>query len=313
MARERKKPVAAVDLAKPTKTSTGSPEETTADTPEKSPDGKPGKATSASASEKAFGLDIDIERLVDEHEEEVSEGGKTTRRQGIYLLPNLFTTGALFAGFYAIIASMRADFEAAAIAIFFAMLFDGLDGRIARLTNTSSKFGEEYDSLSDMVSFGVAPALVAYSWGLSELGKFGWSVAFIYSACAALRLARFNTQIGVADKAWFTGLASPAAAATVAALVWVCNDSGWVGAELPLEVAALAAVLIALVGILMIANVPYYSFKTLDHHGRVPFAVIIAIVLIFSLVTLDPPRVLLCAALIYAASGPLMLLRRSKA
>lgn len=297
MARERKKPVAAVDISER--------KEATKESPEQTP--------STGTPEKTFGLDIDIERLVDEHEEEVSEDGKTTRRQGIYLLPNLFTTGALFAGFYAIIAGMRGDYEAAAIAIFFAMLFDGLDGRIARLTNTSSKFGEEYDSLSDMVSFGVAPALVAYSWGLSELGKFGWSVAFIYSACAALRLARFNTQIGVADKAWFTGLASPAAAATVAALVWVCNDSGWVGAELPSEVAALAAVMIALIGILMIANVPYYSFKTLDHHGRVPFAVIIAIVLIFSLVTLDPPRVLLCAALLYAASGPLMLLRRKKA
>jgi CDP-diacylglycerol--serine O-phosphatidyltransferase len=266
----------------------------------------------SASAERSFGLDIDIERLVDEHEEEVSEDGKTTRRQGIYLLPNLFTTGALFAGFYAIIAGMRGDFEAASIAIFFAMLFDGLDGRIARLTNTSSKFGAEYDSLSDMVSFGVAPALVVYSWGLSELGKFGWSVAFIYAACAALRLARFNTQIEVADKAWFTGLASPAAAATIAALVWVCNDSGLTGAELPVEVAAVGAVLTALIGILMIANVPYYSFKTIDAHGRVPFAVIILIVLIFSLVTVDPPRVLLGAALIYAASGPLMLLRRGR-
>ncbi len=265
------------------------------------------KAAPEANLDKTFGLDI--ERLVDEHEEEVSEGGKTTRRQGIYLLPNLFTTGALFAGFYAIIASMRGDFEAAAIAIFFAMLFDGLDGRIARLTNASSKFGAEYDSLSDMVSFGVAPALVVYSWGLSELGKFGWSVAFIYAACAALRLARFNTQIEVADKAWFTGLASPPAAAAIAATVWVCNDSGLVGAAIPGEIAVLVAVLTALVGFLMIANVPYYSFKDLDQGGRVPFAVIIGIVMIFSLVTLDPPRVLLTAALLYAASGPLMLLR----
>lgn len=265
------------------------------------------KSAAESGSERSFGLDID--RLVDEHEEEVSEGGKTTRHQGIYLLPNLFTTGALFAGFYAIIAGMRSDFEAAAIAIFFAMLFDGLDGRIARLTNASSKFGAEYDSLSDMVSFGVAPALVVYSWGLSALGKFGWSVAFIYAACAALRLARFNTQIEVADKAWFTGLASPPAAAAIAATVWVCNDSGLVGAGLPTEIAVVAAVLTTLIGVLMIANVPYYSFKDLDKGGRVPFAVIIGIVFIFSLVTLDPPRVLLTAALLYAASGPLMLLR----
>ena len=267
---------------------------------------KPEKETN-----KASGLDIDIDMLVDEHEEEVSEGGKTVRRRGIFLLPNLFTTGALFAGFYAIIASMRGDFESAAIAIFFAMVFDGLDGRVARLTNTASKFGAEYDSLSDMVSFGVAPALVVYSWGLADLGKFGWSVAFIYVACAALRLARFNTQIEVADKAWFTGLASPAAAAGVAATVWVATDIGWVGADLPLQIAVLAAVLTAIIGILMIANVPYYSFKTIDMHGRVPFAVVILVVLIFGLVTVDPPRILLGAFLLYAVSGPLMLLRRT--
>lgn len=267
-------------------------------------------AEDSGAADKTFALDID--KLVDEHEEEVSEGGRTMRQRGIYLLPNLFTTGALFAGFYAIIAGMRGDFEAASIAIFFAMLFDGLDGRIARMTHTSSKFGAEYDSLSDMVSFGVAPALVVYSWGLSGLGKFGWSVAFIYAACAALRLARFNTQIDTADKAWFTGLASPAAAATIAALVWVFNDVGLAGADIPGEVAVLAAVLTAVIGILMIANVPYYSFKTIDPHGRVPFAVIILIVLAFSLVLMDPPRVLLAVALIYAASGPLMLLRHKQ-
>jgi CDP-diacylglycerol--serine O-phosphatidyltransferase len=271
------------------------------------------------SSGKSPGLDIDIdldlEKLVDEHEEEVSEGGKTVRRQGIFLLPNLFTTGALFAGFYAVIAGMRGNFEAASIAIFFAMVFDGLDGRVARLTNTASKFGAEYDSLSDMVSFGVAPALVVYSWGLSDLGKFGWAVAFIYVACAALRLARFNTQIEVADKAWFTGLASPAAAAGVAATVWVANDIGWIGANLPFEVAVMAAILTGITGILMIANVPYYSFKTIDMSGRVPFAVVIGMVLVFGLVTVDPPRILLGAFLLYAISGPLMLLRgaRSKA
>jgi CDP-diacylglycerol--serine O-phosphatidyltransferase len=264
------------------------------------------------ATEIPGGIEIDIDRLVDEHEEEVSEDGRTVRRRGIYLLPNLFTTGALFAGFYAIIAGMRADFEAAAIAIFFAMLFDGLDGRVARLTNTASKFGAEYDSLSDMVSFGVAPALVVYSWGLGELGKFGWSVSFIYAACAALRLARFNTQIEVADKAWFTGLSSPSAAAVIAATVWVCSDIGWVGAGLSTEVSAAVAVLTAVIGMLMIANVPYYSFKTIDEHRRVPFAMVILMVLVFSLVTVDPPRVLLAAGLLYAASGPLMLLRRNK-
>lgn len=249
---------------------------------------------------------LDIELLVDEHEEEVSEDGETVRRQGIFLLPNLFTTGALFAGFYAIIAGMRADFEAAALAIFCAMILDGLDGRVARLTNTASKFGEEYDSLSDMVSFGVAPALVVYSWGLGELGKFGWSVAFIYVACAALRLARFNTQIEVADKAWFTGLASPAAAAVIAATIWVCTDNGWVGKDLPAEIAILVAILTGTIGILMIVNIPFYSFKTIDMRGRVPFVAMILVVLIFGLVTLDPPRILLAAFSIYAFSGPVM-------
>lgn len=250
---------------------------------------------------------IDIDKLVEEHEEEVVVAdGHKERRKGIYLLPNLFTTGALFAGFYAIIAGLRADFESAAIAIFVAMVLDGLDGRIARITNTSSKFGEEYDSLSDMVSFGVAPALVVFSWGVGGLGKFGWSVSFIYVACAALRLARFNAQIEEADKAWFTGLASPSAAAAIAATVWVCQDIGWAGASLPYEVSVLVAVLTAVIGVLMIANIPYYSFKSIDVKGRVPFAAIIAIVLVFGLVTADPPRVLLLAALLYAASGPLM-------
>jgi CDP-diacylglycerol--serine O-phosphatidyltransferase len=247
-----------------------------------------------------------LDLLVDEHEEEVSENGRTVRHQGIYLLPNLFTTAALFAGFYAIIAGMRGDFESAAIAIFLAMVLDGLDGRLARLTNTSSKFGAEYDSLSDMVSFGVAPALVIFSWALGDLGKFGWSAAFIYVACAALRLARFNTQIDTADKNYFTGLASPAAAAIIASTVWVCNDLGWVGAALPHEVAMLVGALTAIVGFLMIANFRYYSFKGIDFRGRVPFVVMIAVVLIFGLITLDPPSILLACFLGYALSGPLM-------
>lgn len=247
-----------------------------------------------------------LDKLVNDHEEEVSENGRTVRRQGIYLLPNLFTTGALFAGFYAIIAGMRADFEAAAIAIFCAMLLDGLDGRIARLTNTSSKFGEEYDSLSDMVSFGLAPALVVFSWALGDMGKFGWSAAFVYVACAALRLARFNTQIETADKNYFTGLASPAAAAIVASVVWVCNDYGWVGAELPYELAFFVALVTASVGFLMIANFPYYSFKGIDFRRRVPFVVIFVVVLVFGLITLHPPTVFLAAFLIYALSGPVL-------
>ncbi len=245
-----------------------------------------------------------LDLLVDEHEEEESVNGRTVRQRGIYLLPNLFTTGALFAGFYAIIAAMRGNYEAAPMAIFVAMVFDGLDGRVARLTNTSSKFGAEYDSLSDMVSFGVAPALVVFSWALGELGKFGWSVAFIYVACAALRLARFNTQIDTADKQYFTGLASPAAASIIASAVWVCHDAGWVGDGLPLELAILVGILTAVVGFLMIANFPYYSFKGIDFRSRVPFVVMIAMVLVFGLVTVDPPRILLLAFIAYAASGP---------
>lgn len=251
-----------------------------------------------------------LERIFDEHEEEFSENGRTVRRKGVYLLPNVITTGALFAGFYAVVAAMRGDFESAAVAIFFAMVFDGLDGRIARMTNTSSKFGAEYDSLADMVSFGVAPALVMFSWALGELGKFGWSAAFVYVACAALRLARFNTQIDTADKNYFTGLASPAAAAIIASTVWVCHDLGWVGEKLPLEVAFLVAVLTAVTGLLMIANFPYYSFKDVDFRGRVPFVVMIVLILVISLVTLNPPSMFLLAFLAYAASGPVLQLHR---
>ncbi|MFT4519637.1 MAG: CDP-diacylglycerol--serine O-phosphatidyltransferase [Halioglobus sp.] len=266
-------------------------------TPGQQSDSKEGSPSTGSVSPR---LDLPV----DEHEEEVSENGQTVRRKGIYLLPNLCTTAALFAGFYAIIAAMRGDFESAPLAIFFAMLMDGLDGRIARLTNTSSKFGAEYDSLADMVSFGVAPALVMFGWALGDLGKFGWSAAFIYVACAALRLARFNTQIDTADKNYFTGLASPAAAAIVASTVWVCHDLGWVGSNLPREIAVVVGILTAAVGFLMIANFPYYSFKGVDFRRRVPFVVMIAVILIFGLITVDPPIVLLIASLLYAVSGP---------
>lgn len=247
---------------------------------------------------------------VDEHVEEVSIDGRRERRRGIYLLPNLFTTGALFAGFYAVVAGMNGRFEVAAIAIFVAMIFDGLDGRVARFTNTQSKFGAEYDSLSDMVSFGVAPGLVMFSWALSGLGKFGWAVAFIYVACAALRLARFNTQIDTADKNYFSGLASPAAAAVMAGIVWVCQDQGWVGANLPVGLAIVAGCLTALMGFLMISSVKYHSFKGLDFHGRVPFVVMILIVLGIGVVMLAPSGMLLAGFLVYAASGPVAVVLR---
>ena len=263
-----------------------------------------GHQSKVAGDEIAGGPSIESLILIDEHEEEVSVDGKTVRRRGIYLLPNLFTTAALFSGFYAIVSGMHGEFEAAAIAIFVAMILDGLDGRVARLTNTQSKFGAEYDSLADMVSFGVAPALVMFSWALSDLGKFGWACAFVYVACAALRLARFNTQIDTADNNFFSGLASPAAAAVVAGIVWVCQDEGWVGSNLPVELAVVAGCLTGLMGFLMILNVPYHSFKGLDLKGRVPFVVMILVVLLFGVIMLDPARILLLAAMVYALSGP---------
>jgi CDP-diacylglycerol---serine O-phosphatidyltransferase len=241
---------------------------------------------------------------VDEHEEEVSVNGKTERHRGIYLLPNLFTTAALFSGFYAIVSGVNGNFDAAAIAIFVSMIFDGLDGRVARLTNTQSKFGEQYDSLADMVSFGAAPALVMFSWALSDLGKFGWACSFIYMACAALRLARFNAMIDTADKNFFTGLASPAAASVVAGLVWVGFEQGWSGELLPIGLSYLVGAVTAFVGLLMIANIRYNSFKGIDLRGRVPFVALLIVVLVFALVTVDPARVLLATAIIYAFSGP---------
>lgn len=243
----------------------------------------------------------------DEHVEEVSENGKRVRHRGVYFLPNLFTTGALFTGFYAIVSAMHGNFEGAAIAIFVAMALDGLDGRVARLTNTSSAFGEQYDSLSDMVSFGLAPALVMFSWALSGLGKLGWAAAFIFSACAALRLARFNTQIGKVDKKYFVGLASPPAAAIIASIVW-SGHSGDVTA--PTSVAA--ALVTAITGLLMVSNVRYYSFKDIDFRGRVPFVVMLLVVGVFVVISLNPPIVLLCMSVTYGVSGPAVWLWRRR-
>lgn len=240
---------------------------------------------------------------VGDHEEEVQEDGRSVRHKGIYLLPNLFTTGALFCGFFAIIAATNHAFESAAIAIFVAMILDGLDGRVARLTNTQSAFGAEYDSLADVVSFGVAPALLVFSWSLHGLGKLGWAASFIYVACAALRLARFNTQIGVVDKRFFTGLASPAAAAVVAGMVWVLAG-GSVKPEASMALSLLSAVVTVIIGVLMITNIPYQSFKTIDWRGRVPFVVILLVVLVFVVVFLNPPLVLLLGFGAYALSGP---------
>ncbi|MCK5640020.1 MAG: CDP-diacylglycerol--serine O-phosphatidyltransferase [Gammaproteobacteria bacterium] len=232
-------------------------------------------------------------------------------RRGIYLLPNLFTTVGLFAGFYAIVSAMDGRFEAAAIAIFVAMVMDGLDGRVARLTNTQSDFGMEYDSLSDMISFGLAPALVMYTWSLSVMGKLGWLAAFIYTACAALRLARFNTRSESTDKRFFQGLASPAAAALLVGLIWVGTVYGIAGSEVGKWTVAVTI----LAGGLMVSNIRYYSFKDMDFKGKVPFFVMLIVVLVFVFITLDPPRVLFSMAMIYAISGPvitLVMLYRSR-
>lgn len=233
-------------------------------------------------------------------DQEIQPVTKKRAGKGIYLLPNLFTTGALFSGFYAIVAGMDGNYIQASIAIFVAMILDGLDGRVARLTNTQSDFGAEYDSLADMVSFGVAPALVAFSWSLQSLGKIGWIAAFVYVAGAALRLARFNTQLASADKNYFTGLASPAAAAIVAGPIWAFSESGAQGDD----VAWLMALMVPLAGLLMVSNFRYHSFKGLDLKGKVPFVALLVVVLVFVVVSLDPAKVLLTVFLGYALSGP---------
>ena len=236
---------------------------------------------------------------VDEHVEEVAEGSGRVQRKGVYLLPNLFTTGALFGGFLAILSGLHGNFAHAAMAIFAAQILDGFDGRVARMTNTQSRFGTEYDSLSDMVSFGLAPAVVLYSWALEPLGKFGIAAAFVFVACAALRLARFNAAVGSADSRFFTGLASPPAATLMASGVW------W-GSELDLsvEISVFAALVTAVVGLLMISNIRYQSFKGLDANRRVPFVAMLITVLVFIVVLVDPPKVLFVLAFTYALSGP---------
>ena len=234
---------------------------------------------------------------------------RAPRHRGIYLLPNLLTTGAMFAGFYAIVAAIDARFADAAIAVFIAALLDGTDGRVARLTGTQSEFGVQYDSLSDLVSFGLAPALVMYTWSLSALkafgpfwGKVGWAAAFIYAACGALRLARFNTQAGVADKRYFQGLASPAAASVLMAFVWAMTRDGVSGDM----VCAFTPLLVIFAGLLMVSGVRYYSFKAWPRQDRVPFVWVIAAVLVLVLLALDPPHVLLAVFGLYMLSGPVL-------
>lgn len=229
---------------------------------------------------------------------------QSNQRRGIYLLPNLLTTAALFSGFYAIIASINDRFEAAAVAIFVSMIFDGLDGRVARITNTQSDFGAEYDSLADLVSFGLAPALVMYEWSLHALGKVGWSAAFLYTVFTALRLARFNTQVGKMDKAYFQGLASPAAAAVMSGFVWVGHDYHFEGVDL----APFSLFITIVAGSLMVSRIRYHSFKDLDLRGRVPFVTALFVVVIFVLISIDPPQVLFFCFSLYLVSGPILTL-----
>jgi CDP-diacylglycerol--serine O-phosphatidyltransferase len=233
---------------------------------------------------------------------------ESARRRGIYLLPNLLTTAALFAGFYSIVAAVDGSFQRAGAAIFVAMILDSLDGRVARLTKTSSQFGKEYDSLSDMVSFGVAPAIVVYQWGVARLtewnftwGRVGWLVAFLFAVAAALRLARFNSQIATSDKRWFVGLPSPSAAGVVAAFVWLSSKVGIDG----LGGLAGAFVVTALAGALMVSNFRYYSFKEINFGRRIPFTWMLAIPLMFMVISVDPPLVFLLMFGAYALSGPI--------
>ncbi len=236
-------------------------------------------------------------------------GPPRPRPRGIYLLPNLFTTGGLFAGFYAIISATQGHFDTACIAIFVAAILDGLDGRVARLTNTQTEFGVQYDSLADLVSFGLAPALVMYHWSLASMAldgvtarKIGWVAAFLYAACAALRLARFNSQVGQVDKRWFIGLASPAAAGLLASLVWTCFVMGYSGAQLRY----LAVVATVVAALLMVSPIRYFSFKSGGpKHDRMPFLSVLVVLAVIAAIAIDPPRVLLTIIGLYTLSGPL--------
>ena len=245
--------------------------------------------------------------------DDTSTGPRRPRR-GIYLLPNLFTTAAMFAGFYAIVAAIGGRYAEAAVAVFVAGVLDGLDGRVARLTGTQSEFGVQYDSLSDLVSFGLAPALVLYTWSLSALkaygsgwGKLGWAAAFIYAACAALRLARFNTQVGVADKRYFQGLASPAAAGLCMAFVWATEDKGLFGLSAS-DMDFVTPVVAIVAGLLMVSRFRYFSFKAGPKSDRVPFVWIPIAMLILVALAVDTPRVMLAIAVLYVLSGPVMTL-----
>ncbi len=248
---------------------------------------------------------------------EPDEGPVRPRRKGIYVLPNLFTLAALFGGFYSVVMAMNGRFDLAAVGVFCAMVLDSLDGRVARMTNTQSAFGEQMDSLADMVSFGAAPALIAYEWSLKGLGRWGWIAAFVYCACAALRLARFNVNTGVVDKRYFQGLPSPAAAALVAGLIWIVTDldvrrqdTEWLTWT---QISWLTFGVTLYAGLTMVTNVPFYSFKDLGMKKTVPFAAIVLIALIIAVINIHPPTVLFGLFVAYGISGYVVYAwRRSK-
>ena len=235
-------------------------------------------------------------------EEEQTHEGQKVKRCGIYLWPNLITIAALLSGFYSIIASMNGNFNQAIYAIFLAALLDGLDGRVARAIGAQSAFGEQYDSLSDLLAFGVAPAILMYSWSLHDLGRIGLACCFIYTACAAFRLARFNVQIGVVDKRYFIGIASPLAAVTVISMVWVEQDFPFVFDLKDIVVQVVNCVVMIGIGLLMISNIKYYSFKQMDRK-RVPFVVMLPVVLIFAAITYNIPVGILMVSILYILSG----------
>lgn len=229
---------------------------------------------------------------------------KTIQSRGIYLLPNLLTTAALFAAFYAVVAAMKGLFDTAAIAVFIAMIADTLDGRVARMTNTQTAFGAQYDSLSDMVAFGVAPALVIYSWSLSHLGKIGWLIAFLYTAATALRLARFNTQAHDQDKRYFQGIPCPAAAGMLVSTVWSGFTFEMEGTLIAIPVALITLSAAAL----MVSTIRYHSFKKIDWKGKVPFVAVVVFVLILAMIAMNPPHILFLIFIGYAISGPVLTL-----
>lgn len=257
---------------------------------------KPESESSPRSTPTFDGITFEVE------EEEHTQEGQKVKRRGIYLWPNLITTAALLSGFYSIIASMNGNFQQAIYAIFLAALLDGLDGRVARAIGAQSAFGEQYDSLSDLLAFGVAPAILMYSWSLDSLGRIGLACCFVYTACAAFRLARFNVQIGVVDKRYFIGVASPLAAIIIISLVWAGLDFPEIFDIRERGIQAISAAVIVSVGLLMISNIKYYSFKTVDRK-RVPFFVLPIAVFIFAAMTYNIPVGILVISLIYALSG----------